>query len=587
VLFRSLTVFLDHEKRPFFGGTYFPPGDDRGHAGLVSILRQVARQWRRDRGELSQFGEELAAAIRSAGATQAASGYDAATIAAAVERFAQRYDPLFGGFTDAMKFPMGHVYSFLIDHWRHTHEMKTRIMVEESLDHMLRGGIYDHIGGGFHRYSTDPQWLVPHFEKMLYDQALLVRTFTEAYQAFGNNLFARIATQTAAYVLRDMRHPEGAFFSAEDADSDGREGGFYLWTEPEIIDVLGQQDGREFCALFGVSVQGTFDSKSILAFQRRYEFAARDLNMTVSQLTHRIDRWRRALLEVRNRRQRPFRDEKILTDWNGLMIAALAYAGRTLGMAEYCEAGAAAARFVLRAMRDGQGGLYKRWRDGEPRYAGMLDDYAFFAWGLLELYEATFDPAWLAAGLEISRMLISLFEDPAEGGFFMTAQGAEALPARPKAVFDGSIPAGNSVALLVCGRLAALTGDPLWRRHAENGLAYLARCKDLDPSAVPLALIALDRLIGPSKTLIIAAGEQDEGEVRPMLDFVNHAFLPRLAVICASPLQARRLVEYAPIMREKRPLHGKAVFYICTESACLEPVQEWMEAKEMLLREAA
>ena len=542
-----MTVFLTPEGQPFWGGTYFPPEDRGGRPGLANILRSIAQAWRTQRRQIISSGQSLTQLLQAREPAEAAGAITREVLDAAVQAYTQQYDPEHGGFGEAPKFPRSHSLSFLLRAWYRSRDARVLSMVESTLEAMARGGLHDHLGGGFHRYATDAQWLVPHFEKMLYDQALLARTYLEAFQVTGKPAYAEVARDIFAYVLRDLRDPGGAYYSAEDAGAVGREGEFYVWSPQEIEAVLGPEEARRLNAVYGVTAEGNFEGRSILHLQQRPD--------------QRFDAARAKLLDARSRRQRPHRDDKILTDWNGLMIAALAYGAHVLGEPRYAQAAARAAAFVLeRLQRDGQ--LLHRFRERHADIPGFLDDYAFLSWGLLELYEATFDGHWLTESRRLTREMTRLFWDDKEGGLFFSGPQNESLIARPKDLYDGAVPSGNSVAALLFVRLGLLTTDHEVRARAEQCVRAFAHQATRAPHAVPQFLIAADGWLGPSQAIVIA-GDPKAPLTQQMLRAVASRFLPRAALAL-------------------RPSDGPPTISVCHDEVCQPPMTDLRAAESFL-----
>jgi uncharacterized protein YyaL (SSP411 family) len=452
-------------------------------------------------------------------------------------------------------------------------------MVETTLQAMRRGGLYDHVGFGFHRYSTDREWLVPHFEKMLYDQALLMLAYTEAYQATGNPLYGGVVREIAAYVLRDMTCPEGGFYSAEDADSEGKEGKFYVWTRAEIDGALGAEEGALYARAYGIEVEGNWREEAtggstgtnIPHLKGDPARLAEELGIAPGDLARRLDAARAKLFHARERRVHPHKDDKILTAWNGLMIAALARAAAVLGDHAYAEAARRALAFLEAKLVREDGRLLARYRDGEAAHAAYLDDYAFLAWGLLELYGATFEARHLDAALKLAREMERLFRDPTEGGYFFTGEDGEALLARPKEAYDGATPSGNSVAALVLLRLARITGDPALDRAADSLFRAFSGVVSRIPSAHTQILAALDFALGPTREIVVA-GEPGDPEALAMLRVVASKFRPRQVVLWNRPDQARLLHSIAPFVEGQKAVESSAAAYVCENYACKAPV---------------
>ncbi|HQA48726.1 MAG TPA: thioredoxin domain-containing protein, partial [Bacillota bacterium] len=449
-----LTIIMTPDEKPFFAGTYFPKSGKYGYPGLVELLLRIKDAWDTERDRLVETGSNITEAIKNSPRRIDGEKLGQETAERALRGFRNSFDEVYGGFGGAPKFPTPHNLYFLLRYWKASGNGTALIMVEKTLESMYKGGLFDHIGFGFSRYSTDGKWLVPHFEKMLYDNALLAYAYTEAYQATGKDIYKDIARKIFTYVLRDMTSTGGGFYSAEDADSEGEEGKFYLWQPEEVKEAAGEEDGKLFCDWYGISPAGNFEGKSIP------NLIGRDLGILYEDkaLARRLDGVREKLFMYREKRIRPHRDDKILTSWNGLMIAALALGGRAFHSDEYIKAAEAAYGFIQRNLVRGDGRLLARYRDGESAFPAYLDDYAFLVWGLIELYRATFKTGYLKRALELNRDMLDLFWDEREGGLFLYGEDSEQLIMRPKEVYDGALPSGNSVALYNMLRLSRMTG---------------------------------------------------------------------------------------------------------------------------------
>ena len=566
-----LTIVMTPDGRPFFAGTYFPKEGRFGRAGMVELVPAIAGMWRDRREEVVESAAQITAALTKQAGAEGGEAMDERFINTAALQLNQRFDERYGGFGEAPKFPSPHQLTFLLRFWRRADDDWSLEMVERTLGAMRRGGVYDHVGFGFHRYSTDRQWLLPHFEKMLYDQAGLLMAYTEAFQASGDQAFRRTAEEIVEYVLRDMTSPEGAFYSAEDADSEGVEGKFYVWTAAELIEVLGEED-----AVYAASV---FDVREAGNFREEATGEATGTNIlhiaTEDELDEeRLEDIRVRLLEARDARVRPHLDDKVLTDWNGFMIAALAKAGTALGRADFVEAAVRAAGFVLGTMYMGDGRLLHRYRDGEAGLDGQLDDHAFMIWGLLELYEATFDPAYLETAMGLADGLLEHFWDAEAGAFFLTPDDGEELLVRPKEVYDGAMPSGNSVAMLGLLHLSHITGDPDLARRASE----LADAFSRDVSRVPMGftqlLSALDMAMGDFREVVIV-GDPEAEDTRAMLEALRAVFVPNKAVLLRRPDEGEEgIVRIAPFLKDHHAIDGKATAYVCQEHLCKDPTTD-------------
>ena len=558
-----MSVWLTPEKEPFFGGTYFPPRDGARGAmrGFLSILEEIAALYGTDRDRVARATGSLVQAVRTALSARGPTSESlpgAKPIRDAVEAYRRGFDAERGGLRRAPKFPSSLPVRLLLRVHRRTRDEDVLRMATFTLEKMAAGGMHDQVGGGFHRYSTDAEWLVPHFEKMLYDNALLAVAYAEAWQATGRRDFARVVRGTLDYVLREMTSPEGAFYSATDADSEGEEGKFFVWTERQIREVLGGEADR-FARFFGVTPEGNWEGVNVLHVPRPDE-----------------DEWealsgaRARLHEARARRPPPLRDEKVLASWNGLMISAMAFGGRVLGEARYVEAAARAADFVLgRMVKDGR--LQRRWLAGEAGVPAFLEDHAFLAQGLVDLYEATFDVRWLEAALDLAGRTEALFGDPEGGGWFQTATDHERLLAREKPTHDGAEPSGASVALLVALRLGAFTADDRWRRVADDALHHYAGMLAEQPAALGEMLLALDFATDAPREVVLVWPE-GEAAPEPFLSVLRRQFLPNRALAGAAEGEGiARLGRVAPVAAEKVAAGGRPTAYVCEKGLCRLP----------------
>jgi hypothetical protein len=559
-----MSVWLTPDREPFFGGTYFPARDgDRGAMrGFLSILREVAEVYRRDPLRVARAAESLTGAVREALGSAAGGAGEGlpgtAPIEAAVAACRSAFDGRHGGMRGAPKFPSSFPVRLLLRHHRRARDPESLRMAVATLERMAAGGIHDQVGGGFHRYSTDAEWLVPHFEKMLYDNALLAVAYAEAHQATGRPDFARVTRQTLDYVLREMTSPEGGFYSATDADSEGEEGRFFVWSEREIREVLGAEADR-FIAFHGVTAAGNFEGGNVLHVPRPDEEEWRALAPA-----------REALYRARAGREPPLRDEKVLAAWNGLMISGLAVGGRILGEPRYVAAAERAAGFLLERLVRG-GRLVRSAKDGRTSVPGFLEDHAFVAQGLLDLYEATFELRWLEEALRLSGALQDLFADRAGGGWFKTASDHEALIAREKPAHDGAEPSGASVAALNALRLHAFTCDDRWRVVAEGALRACAATLAERPMVLHDMLLALDFQTDAPREVVLV---WPEGEPPPaaFLEVLRRSFLPNRALAGAPEGAAlEALGRVAVVAREKRAAGGRATAYVCERGSCLLP----------------
>jgi hypothetical protein len=576
-----LSVFLTPERKPFYGGTYFPPSDVYGRFGFENVLISIDDAWRNRRDEILQSADEITELIQTRIQEKGPLSVDAAILDAAAAVLKHLYDAHRGGFGGAPKFPQPSMLSFLMRQYHRDHDEATLDMVEKTLQKMANGGIHDQLGGGFHRYAVDAQWLVPHFEKMLYDQAQISRNFVEAFQLTGQEIYRMAARDIFDYVLRDLTDPGGGFYSAEDADSEGREGVFYVWTADEIDALLEPQAEQLVKLYYGVTETGNFeDGKSILHVTSPLESAAEQIGLDPQAAQHLLASAKQTLLAARNQRVRPHRDEKIVTGWNGLMLSALAYGGAVLGEPVYLRAAQQCARFVLEHLYR-QGRLMRYAGGGQVREYGVLNDYAFLIGGLLDLYQADFEPLWLQRAIVLAEQMIDLFEDKQTGGFYLTGNDAEELVVRTRPDFDGAIPNGNSVAAEDLIRLAELTGDTQWLGHAEMVLAFYQEDLKKRPHALTQMLSTLDQWLGPRSAMVIAVPKA----VSPDDDLVHirTRFLPKTAILLRSPdVNVGLLEKLSTVVKDRETIDESVTVHVCEEAVCRQPVTDFETFCEMV-----
>lgn len=556
-----LNVILTPNLNPFFVASYIPKTSRYGVIGMLDLIPQIMQIWKTQRSHMELVGEDVKRQIKAMENRPAEGQLDESVFVECYEHLEMDFDDKNGGFGVAPKFPTPHRLLFLMHYYVETGERGALDIVETTLNKMRLGGIFDQLGGGFHRYSTDSQWLVPHFEKMLYDQALLALAYMEAYQLTGNQSYADITRQILEYVLRDLTSSEGGFYSAMDADSEGEEGKFYLWTLTEVFDILPAADAELAVHVFGLKDEGNFaeqgrkTGKNILHIAESLEDLAPYKGLTIQELISRINSIRAALFETRKKRVPPALDDKVLVDWNGLMIAALAKAGKTLNQPKYIEAAEKAANFILNNLSK-DGVLYHRYIKNETAIEGLLDDYAFLSFGLIELYEATFNEKYLKIASELAKTMIEKFWDESRGGFFQTTEVAD-MP-RIKQLYDGAIPSGNSVALWVLLWLSRLINQPKYDQMAEQMTKIFADEVQSTPEAFTFFLSAM-YMIGQSSSVTIVGDQKDQG-VNQMLDALGQRYLPNTIVQLKQPDLAYALFE------------GKAAAYVCKGKICMPPV---------------
>ncbi|EGW41519.1 hypothetical protein DOT_0529 [Desulfosporosinus sp. OT] len=598
-----LTIIMTPDKKPFFAGTYFPKTERYGRPGLMELAEQVGTLWKTNEGKLRESSDEIVAAVHSQRTVPSKSSplpsavtndpslkdgngptssedfqtWSEQLIDKAYQVFAQSFDARYGGFGRAPKFPTPHTISFLLRYAQDHPQSKALEMVRKTLDGMAQGGIYDHVGFGFARYSTDEKWLVPHFEKMLYDNALLASTYLESYQANHQPDDAQKAKEIFTYVLRDMTSPEGGFYSAEDADAEGVEGKFHVWTRAEIETLLGKDTAAMYCAVYDITPEGNFEGKNIPnLLLGNLEKIARNNSLAAAEVLQILEKARQTLFTAREKRIHPHKDDKILTAWNGLMIAAFAKGAQVLGIPAYLEAAENAADFVLTHLKRNDGRLLARYREGHSAYLGYLDDYAFFIGGLLELYSVSGKPHYLQVALQLQEEQERLFLDEEDGGYYLTGSDGEELLFRPKESYDGAIPAGNSITALNLFKLARLTGDERWERKAEQQLLVFRSVLEEHPSGYTAFLQALQFAVHPSQELILA-GALNATELPEMRQIFFSAFRPYASVL----YQEGSLPETVPWIQDYPIDPSHITAYLCQNFTCQRPVQQIEEFKAL------
>jgi uncharacterized protein len=579
-----LSIFMTPEGKPFFAGTYFPKTSRLGLSGFIELLTQIAALWQRDRGRILQAAEQTVQAVQPKTLTGSEEiALSDQTLNLAGEQLKKAFDPEWGGFGRAPKFPTPHHLTYLLRRYRRTNDPQVRVIIEKTLKSMRWGGIFDQIGWGFHRYSVDEKWLVPHFEKMLYDQALLALAYTEAYQALKNPLHAQVSREIFSYVLRDMTSPEGGFYSAEDADSEGKEGLFYLWTQQQVKAILDPDSADLFCRFYNIIPAGNFEEGKNIPYVSRSpeEFAVKE-KIGLEELINQMAKARERIFEVREKRIHPLKDDKILTSWNGLMIAALAKASQALNDLSYAQAAARAAWFILEKMRTPEGGLYRRFREGHVAYTGFLDDYAFFVWGLIELYETLFDIRFLEEAVVLNQRLIDLFWDPEKGGCFFAAGNGEKLIFQEKDLYDGATPSGNSVAALNLLRLGRMTGNTDLEQKADQLFHFFSAAVARYPMAYSQFLCALDFGFGPSQEIVVA-GNPSEDLTKGMIAVIHRSFSPNKVLLLRSEgePEEQKVLRVAPFLEPLVPLNHRPTVYLCSQYACQSPITEVGELQKV------
>lgn len=563
-----MTVALMPDGRPFYGGTYFPPNPRFGMPSFRQVLQSIVSAWNARRGELEESADKLTSALNQDLSNSTTLGTLQQELLGEAERKAsESFDARLGGFGGAPKFPPSMTLEFLLRKHLGDNSVVALEMVEKTLQEMARGGMYDQLGGGFARYATDAAWLVPHFEKMLYDNALLSRVYLHAWQVTGKPLYRRITEETLEFVARELRQPDGGFYSSYDADSEGEEGKFYVWSLDEVIDALGD-DAELFARYFDVSATGNWEGKNILNIPLPLEDVALPERMGIGEAKSRLLDSRRKLLQVRSERQWPGLDDKILTSWNGLMMASFAEAGRALERPDFTETAAHNARFLYKALRTDEGRLLRTWKAGsEAKYNAYLEDYAYLADGLLALYQTTFDERWFRWALELGETMIDYFKDDVGAGFYDTSVDHESLIRRPKELQDNAVPSGNAMAAEVFLRLSLFTGNSRYWEIAEAAITSIAPYMARFPTAFAHWLGAATLVLGEPQEIAIV-GIPERADFASMLSAVHRRYRPHLVVAAGPPGDS------IPLLAGREAPSGKATAYICRRFVCDAPVQD-------------
>ena len=576
-----MSVFLTPDLRPFFGGTYFPPADRMGMSGFPRVLTAVAEAWSNRRDEILAGADKLTNELIRMGEIPTDEGpISVELLDNAFRKLTQIFDPHQGGFGDAPKFPHPMDLQVLLRHHARTRDPRALAMVRLTLDKMARGGIYDQLGGGFARYSTDARWLAPHFEKMLYDNALLARVYLEAYQVTQDPFYARVAQETLDYVLTRMTDPEGGFYSTEDADSEGEEGKYYVWTSDEIMAVLGPERAGVFFRVYDVTPGGNWEHKSILNLPRPVSEVAIDLALTEAELETQLAADRARLLAVREKRIPPGKDTKILVAWNGLMISALAYAGLILERPAYLAAARRSAAFLLEQLKDSSGRLLHVYKDGRAAIPAFLDDHACLIDGLTRLFEVTGEPRWLEEASRLAADLIDRFRDAKDGGFYFTSEDQERLIVRSKDLTDNATPAGNGMAATALLRLASLTSRQDFEEAAQAAIKAARAIMTRIPSAAGQTLIALDFSLSNAQEVVVCEGRDPVGyEEQLVLAFKRFQAGRVVVPVPAGVWDGKQAIA---LLEGRVPLNGLATTYICENRQCRAPITELLALREAL-----
>jgi uncharacterized protein YyaL (SSP411 family) len=580
-----LTVIMTPEEKPFFAGTYFPKHSRFGRIGMMEFIPRVRELWKDEREKVFSSAENITASLERVSENEPGGELGEEALHAAYRSLKGTFDPEHGGFGSSPKFPIPHNLRFLLRYWRRTGEGDALSMVEKTLRAMRLGGMYDQLGFGFHRYSTDREWLVPHFEKMLYDQALLSMAYAEAYQATKKEEYAEVVREVLSFVEKEMISPEGAFYSAWSADSEGEEGRFYLWRKEEVHDVLEDEQAEMLVKALNIESRGNYVDEmrgertgdNILHLKRTLPEVAEELGAVEADIRSAMD----SLYEQRKKREHPELDDKVLTDWNGLMIAALAMASGALGERHYLVLASRAADFILTGMRDREGRLLHRYRMGEAAVRACADDYAFLTWGLIELYEASFRAEYLEQALGLSEDFVRYFRDEG-GGFFFTPSYGEDLLVRRMELYDAAVPSANSVSLLNFLRLGKLTGKGDFVNTGAGIIGAFARCVAEAPEAYTQFLAGANFALGPSHEVVVA-GDPEAEDTREMLTALHTGFFPNKSVLLR-PAGGREalILRLNPLLEGKESHGGRSTAYVCRDFACAEPTTDARKMEMML-----
>lgn len=564
-----MSVFLTPDLKPFFAGTYWPPKRSRGMPGFDEVIAHVSNLWQTKREDVVNVSNQLTAELSRVGGDQPGGELTEELIADAVAHFRRTFDSTYGGFGGAPKFPSPMGLRLLLRFWHRRRDRQALNMVETTLDRMAAGGIYDHLGGGFARYSVDARWLVPHFEKMLYDNSQLAATYVEAYQATGNADYTRVVRETLDYTLRDMTDEGGGFYSTEDADSEGVEGKFYVWTPDQLREILGDEAAATFARVYDVTDEGNFEHANILNLPKTIEQQAKALGREVEDLKNELAESRAKLFAEREKRIHPGKDDKVIVAWNGLMIDAMARAGAVLGEQRYIDAAEKAADFLLTTLRRDDGRLLHTWRDGQAKLDAYLDDYANLANGLISLYESTFDAQHLDRALQLMQTVLDHFADPEGGGFFYTADDHEELIVRGKDFYDNAVPSGNAMAATALVRLGKLTGEQKLLDAAVSTMTGATGLMKQAPAGVGQMLIALDLHLGPTYEMVLA-GDLTGAATQQTLAEIRHRYLPnKVLAFVGEGVQAPAALK--DLLVGKKMLDCQPTLFVCEGFTCQAP----------------
>lgn len=569
-----LSIFMTWEQKPFYAATYIPKENNYGLLGIIALASTIYEIWEKEKEKILSSSEETVKALEESIIASSHEELEKRVLLDCYENLVVNYDAEYGGFGKSPKFPTPHSLLFLLRWWNETKNPSILEIVERTLQGMYSGGIFDHIGYGFSRYSVDEKWLVPHFEKMLYDNALLAKVYTEAFIATGRLIYKEIAEKVMEYVIRELKSKEGGVYSAEDADSEGQEGKYYIWTKEEILSVLGDKEGHWFSEIYGVTDEGNFEGKNILnLIGNGYE------ELMTEAMRRRLDEARKRLFEVREKRVRPHKDDKILTSWNGLMIGALAYAGRTFQNEKYILAAKDAAEFILSKIVNSQGKLLAYYRDGEARLDGYLDSYSFLISGLLELHQATMEDDYLKLSIKYTDEMLKLFLDEKTGDFYLNSKESEKLVVEAKDLYDSALPSGNSVVAMNLMTLYSLTENMKYQAYARRLFESNGKTVREQPSGFTCLLSAFIPYVNGTSSIVIAGNRKDE-ETKKMLELAYSAYLPMTTILIQD--QNEEKDKNTLFTTWKEPMNGKSTAYICRNFTCEQGITSIEDFKEKL-----
>lgn len=581
-----MTVFLTPDRKPFYGGTYFPPDDRYGRPGFPKLLVAVKDAYQNKRADIDEQAEKLVSHINQISNPESVDDLllDDKIIEQAFYHYQNRFDSQHGGFGQAPKFPPGMGLILLLRYWKRSGNSRALHIVEFTLEKMARGGMYDQLGGGFHRYSTDEIWLVPHFEKMLYDNSLLTVAYLEAFQATSKPFYREVVEETLDYVLREMYNQQnGGFYSTQDADSEGVEGKFFVWTPGEVEQILGQADAKIFCDFYDVTDHGNFEHQNILWVKTPADLYAKKIKIDQANLVNILNRCKKKLFEIRDKRIKPGLDDKILTSWNGLMIRSMGLAYQILGDLRYLEAAEKSAKFILTELVQKNGHLLRTHRAGKSHLNACLEDYSYFIAGLIELYQASFDPYWLREADRLNQIMISQFWDPQNGGFFFTGKDYPELIVRSKSAYDGATPSGASMAIHVLLRLAILLNQPDLIEKAKTTFSLYDHAMKTAPSGSAQMLCGVDFLIDTPKEIAIVGNPLSE-QTQEILKDIHRRFVPNKVVALLNPNteDRQKIEELIPLLASKTSIDGKTTIYVCQNYACQLPTTDVGDLDKLL-----